>query len=36
MFPDKIRYLMTDEIWPFKNINTPEILEEARKSLNKA
>lgn len=35
MFPDRISYLMTDDPWPFKNINTPEILAEARRSFNK-
>lgn len=33
IFPEKIRYLITSDPWPFKNINTPDILAEAVKSL---
>ena len=28
-FPEKIKYVLTDDIWITKNINTPELLEEA-------
>ncbi len=28
-FPERIKYVLTDDIWITKNINTPEILEEA-------
>lgn len=30
MFPDRINYVLSDDIWITKNINTPELLEEAR------
>lgn len=29
MFPDKINYVLTNDIWITKNINTPELLAEA-------
>lgn len=33
MFPEKINYVLTDDIWITRNINTPELLEEASKIL---
>ena len=35
MFPDKIKYVLTKDIWITRNINTPELLEEANASLIK-
>ena len=35
MFPDKINYVLTKDIWITRNINTPELLEAANSSLNK-
>ncbi|EKD81320.1 MAG: hypothetical protein ACD_39C01861G0001 [uncultured bacterium] len=29
LFPDRINYLLTDDIWVMKNLNTPEMLAEA-------
>ena len=34
MFPDKINYVLTDDIWITRNINTPELLNEAEKLLS--
>ena len=33
MFPEKINYVLTNDIWITKNINTPELLEAASKEL---
>lgn len=33
MFPDKINYVLTEDIWITRNINTPELLKEAEKLL---
>ena len=33
MFPDKINYVLTEDIWITRNINTPELLQEAEKLL---
>jgi CTP:molybdopterin cytidylyltransferase MocA len=33
MFPEKINYVLTDDIWITQNINTPELLEEAKRLL---
>lgn len=33
MFPDKINYVLTDDIWITRNINTPELLQEAERLL---
>lgn len=35
MFPNKINYVLTKDIWITRNINTPELLEEANASLIK-
>ena len=34
MFPDKINYVLTEDIWITRNINTPELLNEAEKLLS--
>ena len=34
MFPDKINYVLTDDIWITRNINTPELLHEAESLLS--
>ncbi len=34
MFPDKINYVLTDDVWITKNINTPSLLEEAKRMLS--
>lgn len=34
IFPDKINYVLTDDIWITRNINTPELLHEAERLLS--
>ena len=34
MFPDKINYVLTEDIWITRNINTPDLLQEAEKLLS--
>ena len=34
MFPDKINYVLTNDIWITRNINTPELLHEAESLLS--
>ena len=34
MFPDKIKYVLTDDVWITRNLNTPELLKEARQILS--
>ncbi|MBU1109365.1 MAG: nucleotidyltransferase family protein [Candidatus Riflebacteria bacterium] len=29
LYPDRIKYLLTDDIWVMKNLNTPQLLAEA-------
>ena len=36
MFPDKINYVLTEDIWITRNINTPDLLQEAEKLLSVA
>lgn len=36
LFPDQIKHVLTDDIWVRKNLNTPEILAEAAKFLEKS
>ena len=36
MFPDKINYVLTEDIWITRNINTPDLLHEAEKRLSVA
>jgi len=33
LFPDRINYLLTDDIWIMKNLNTPQMLAEAEEWL---
>ena len=33
MFPEKINYVLTEDIWITRNINTPELLHEAERLL---
>ena len=35
MFPEKIKYVLTDDIWITRNINTPELLIQAEEILLK-
>ncbi|MDN5278686.1 MAG: molybdenum cofactor cytidylyltransferase [Clostridiales bacterium] len=35
LHPDRIKHVITDDIWVRKNINTPEILAEARKIIER-
>ena len=34
MFPNKINYILTEDIWITQNINTPELLEKAKKEIS--
>lgn len=34
MFPDKINYVLTEDIWITRNINTPDLLHEAERLLS--
>jgi hypothetical protein len=35
LYPERIMHILTNDIWVRKNINTPEILQKAKETLEK-